>query len=56
MLKRPVYLWRFFYIYRGEIIGKRNFLLKNSAMYCMVIAFTLYLWCDRTVKNIQLIY
>lgn len=49
MLKRPVYLWRFFYIYRGEIIGKRNF-------YCMVITFTLYLWCDRTVKNIQLIY
>jgi len=29
MLKRPVYLWRFFYIYRGEIIGKRNFLLKK---------------------------
>lgn len=25
-------------------------------MYCMVITFTLYLWCDRTVKNIQLIY
>lgn len=30
MLKRPVYLWRFFYIYRGEIIGKRNFLLKKQ--------------------------
>ena len=57
MLKRPVYLWRFFYIYRGEIIGKRNFFVEKIVLcIAWLITFTLYLWCDRTVKNIQLIY